>query len=59
MLREQRAEGTALVQNIIPAFLSGSSQNNLQNQINEKDFGQPLVGFSSDDFPSAPLPKRA
>jgi hypothetical protein len=58
MTSEQRADGVALVQNIIQTFISGSSQNNLQNQIHEKDFGQPLVGFCSGDVPSAPLPKR-
>ena len=51
MTSEQRADGAALVQNIIQTFISDSSQNSLQNQNDEKAFDQPLVGFSSGDDP--------
>jgi hypothetical protein len=58
MTSEQRADGVALVQDIIQTFISDPSQNSLQNQTDEKAFDQPLLGFSSGDVPSAPLTKR-
>jgi epoxyqueuosine reductase len=51
MSSEQNVGRAAWLQNIIKTFLNNPSQNTLQNEIHEKAFDQPLVGFSSGDDP--------